>query len=157
MCGYTRVGPALPPVTDGRPSRIGLLVSPTCATTAFPNLPAGATGTTGTTTGATGSTGATGTTAPTTPTGATGTTAPTGPTGASGEAGASTATATGGGKVGLLLISQYVKPGSSDVTGEYNHFSLLASIENLFGVTHLGYAGAVGLLTFDQSVYNAKK
>ena len=49
-----------------------------------------------------------------------------------------------------------MKPGSVNVTGEYDHFSLLASIENLFGVTHLGYAGAVGLLTFDQSVYNAK-
>jgi hypothetical protein len=50
-----------------------------------------------------------------------------------------------------------VKPGSVNVTGEYDHFSLLASIENLFRVTHLGYAGTVGLLTFDQSVYNAKK
>ena len=75
----------------------------------------------------------------------------------SGETGASTATPIGGGRVGLLLISQYVKPASVNVTGEYDHFSLLASIENLFGVTHLGYAGAVGLLTFDQSVYNAKK
>jgi phosphatidylinositol-3-phosphatase len=42
-----------------------------------------------------------------------------------------------------------------NVTGDYNHFSLLASIENLFGLSHLGYAGTQGLLTFDTSVYNA--
>jgi hypothetical protein len=121
-----------------------------CNTPAFPNLPAGATGAMGAT-GATGSTGATG------PVGATGTTGATGTVTPTGETGASTATPVGGGRVGLLLISQYVKPGSVNVTGEYDHFSLLASIENLFRVTHLGYAGTVGLLTFDQSVYNAKK
>jgi hypothetical protein len=55
----------------------------------------------------------------------------------------------------LLLISKYVKPGSINVTGQYNHFSLLASIENLFGVSHLGYTGTPGLLVFDTSVYNA--
>ena len=104
-----------------------------------------------------GATGATGSTAATGPAGATSTTGATGATAPSGETGASTATPIGGGRVGLLLISQYVKPASVNVTGEYDHFSLLASIENLFGVTHLGYAGAVGLLTFDQSVYNAKK
>jgi hypothetical protein len=59
--------------------------------------------------------------------------------------------------VGLLLISKYVKPASVNVTGEYNHFSLLASIEDLFGLKHLGYAGAQGLLVFDKSVYNAHK
>jgi phosphatidylinositol-3-phosphatase len=61
----------------------------------------------------------------------------------------------GGGKVGLLLLSKYVKPGTLNVTGEYNHFSLLRSIENLFGLKPLGYAGATGLLAFDSSVYNA--
>ena len=116
-----------------------------CMTSAFPNLPAAATGATGTT-GLTTATGATGTT---------GTTGATGATGASGETGTAGATPLGGGRVGLLLISKYVKPGSVNVTGEYNHFSLLASIENLFGLSHLGYAGAQGLLVFDTSVYNA--
>ncbi len=60
-----------------------------------------------------------------------------------------------GGKVGLLLISKYVKPGSVNVTGEYNHYSLLASIENLFGLSHLGYASSPEVLAFDASVYNA--
>jgi hypothetical protein len=130
-----------------------------CFTSAFPNLPTG-------TTGATGATGATGTTGATTTTGATGTTGTTGATGTPGTTtttgtGATTttepatATAAGGGRVGLLLISKYVKPGSINVTGEYNHFALLASIENLFGLSHLGYAGAQGLLAFDTSVYNA--
>jgi hypothetical protein len=116
-----------------------------CMTSAFPDLPTATTGTTGTT-GVTTATGVTGTP------GATGATGATGGTGATGTAGA---TAVGGGRVGLLLISKYVKPGSVNVTGEYNHFSLLASIENLFGLGHLGYAGAQGLLVFDTSVYNA--
>ena len=121
-----------------------------CITVAYPNLPAGTTGATGTT-GTTGTTGASG---------ATGTTMPTGTTGASGATGTTTtgtttATPAGGGRVGLLLISKYVKPGSVNVTGEYDHFSLLASIEDLFGQTHLGYASARGLLAFDSSVYNA--
>ena len=57
----------------------------------------------------------------------------------------------------MLLISKYVKPGSVNVTGEYDHFSLLASIENLFGQSHLGYASTQGLLAFDASVYNAHR
>jgi hypothetical protein len=120
-----------------------------CITSTYPNLPTATTGTTGTIV-ATGTTLATGTTGTTTTT-ATGTTGTTGATGATGEAG----TPTGGGRVGLLLVSKYVKPASINVTGDYNHFSLLASIEDLFGLSHLGYAGTQGLLVFDTSVYNA--
>ena len=65
-----------------------------------------------------------------------------GTTGTTGATGVTTATPAGGGRVGLLLISKYVKPGSINVTGEYNHFALLASIEDLFGQSHLGYAAA---------------
>ena len=54
------------------------------------------------------------------------------------ESGAAAATPAGGGRVGLLLISKYVKPGSVNVTGDYNHFSLLASIEDLFGQSDRG-------------------
>ncbi len=118
-----------------------------CMTSAFPNLPTGSTGATGasgtTTMGATTATGST----TTTTTGAPGTATTTEP---------ATGTPAGGGRVGLLLISKYVKPASVNVTGEYDHFSLLASIENLFGLSHLGYAGAEGLLVFDTSVYNAR-
>lgn len=110
-----------------------------CVTSPYPNLPAGSasagTGTASTTTSATT------TVAPTTV--ATPGTTPPAPT--------------GGGKIGLLLISKYVKPGSLNVLGEYDHFSLLLSIEQLFGLQPLGYAGAKGLLPFDSSVYNAYK
>jgi hypothetical protein len=100
-----------------------------CMTSAFPNVPASA---------------------PSAP-------ATTGEAGA-GDAGATTTgttTPAGGGRVGLLLISKYTKPGSINVTGEYNDFSLLASIEDLFEVSHLGYASSQGLLAFNKSVYNA--
>jgi phosphatidylinositol-3-phosphatase len=61
----------------------------------------------------------------------------------------------GGGQVGLLLISPYVKPDSIDVVDYFNHFSLLASIENLFGTHRLGYAGIPGLPVFGLGVFNA--
>ena len=60
----------------------------------------------------------------------------------------------GGGQVGLLLISPYVKPNSTDVVDYFNHFSLLASIETLLGLHRLGYAGAIALPTFGASVFN---
>ena len=50
----------------------------------------------------------------------------------------------GGGRVGMLLISPYVKAGSVNETGYYNHFSLLRSIEELFGQQPLGYAAEPG-------------
>jgi hypothetical protein len=59
----------------------------------------------------------------------------------------------GGGRVGALIISQLTKPGSTDTT-PYNHYALLCSIENVFGLTHLGFAGAPGLTCFGKDVYN---
>ena len=61
----------------------------------------------------------------------------------------------GGGKVGLLLISPFVTPGSSNAAS-FNHYSLLFSIEELFGLERLGYAGEEALTSFDASVYNAE-
>jgi hypothetical protein len=55
------------------------------------------------------------------------------------------------------LISKHVKPDSVNAIGQYNHSPLLLSIENLFGLKPLGYAGATGLLPFDKSVFNAYK
>jgi energy-coupling factor transporter ATP-binding protein EcfA2 len=60
----------------------------------------------------------------------------------------------GGGQVGLLLISPYVKANSFDVVDDFNHFSLLGTLENLFGLRHLGYAGAAGLPLFSAGVFN---
>ncbi len=51
----------------------------------------------------------------------------------------------------------YVKPGSIEAFDYHNHFSLLASVENLFGLPHLGYAKDPQLPVFDTAVYNAYK
>jgi hypothetical protein len=82
---------------------------------------------------------------------------------AAGSAPASTAPATGpvkptggGGHVGLLLISPFVKAGSVNETGYYNHYSLLRSIEEVFGLQPLGYAANPALSPFDSTVYNAE-
>ena len=49
--------------------------------------------------------------------------------------------AEGGGQVGALLLSPFVK--AHTISQEsYDHFSLLRTIEDLFGLKHLGYAGA---------------
>ena len=104
------------------------------------------TGTTDTSTTDTTATGAT-TTGATSTTGSTSTTTPTSTT-PTGVGGGQTTPTGGGGQVGLLLISQYVKPGSIDALDYFNHFSLLASIEKLFGLHTLGYAGATGLPVF---------
>jgi hypothetical protein len=60
----------------------------------------------------------------------------------------------GGGRVGMLLISPYVLPGSVDKTGYFNHFSFLRSIEELFGLAALGYAAEPAVVPFDETVYN---
>jgi hypothetical protein len=61
----------------------------------------------------------------------------------------------GGGQVGLLLISgQFIKPGTTYGFGSFNHYSLLRSIEALFGLAPLGYAADPAVPAFDNSVYN---
>jgi hypothetical protein len=46
----------------------------------------------------------------------------------------------GGDRIGALLLSPFVKPGGSSDT-PYNHYSLLRSLEDIFGLDeHLGYA-----------------
>jgi len=64
-------------------------------------------------------------------------------------------TGLGGGRVGALVLSPFVKGGTWSTT-PYNHYSLLASIEDLFGLPYLGYAGAPGLNRFGLDVYNAR-
>jgi hypothetical protein len=62
----------------------------------------------------------------------------------------------GGGRVGMLLLSPFIAPGSVDETGYYNHFSFLLSVGELLEVTPpLGYAAEPVLTAFDASVYNA--
>ncbi|HUA74464.1 MAG TPA: alkaline phosphatase family protein [Solirubrobacteraceae bacterium] len=71
------------------------------------------------------------------------------PTGASAALGPA-----GGGQVGALLLSPYVKGGT--ITQEqYDHFSLLRTIEDLFGLKHLGYAGAAKVPALAPSLFAA--
>ena len=60
----------------------------------------------------------------------------------------------GGGRVGLLLISPFVEPGTTSET-YFNHFSLLATIEDLFGLEKIGYAAEPAITGFDESIFNA--
>jgi hypothetical protein len=60
----------------------------------------------------------------------------------------------GGGRVGLLLLSPYVEPGTTSET-YFNHFSLLATIEELFELERIGYAAEPALTGFDESIFNA--
>jgi hypothetical protein len=61
----------------------------------------------------------------------------------------------GGGRVGMLLLSPFVQPGSVNETGYYNHFSFLLSVEELLGLSPpLGYAADSALTAFDSSVFN---
>jgi hypothetical protein len=86
---------------------------------------------------------------------------------APGNAGATTnAQAPGGGQIGALLLNpRYVKAGSVDSSGSYNHYSALRSYEDLLGLTtggtdgrgHIGLAAATGLKPFGKDVFNAPK
>ncbi len=61
----------------------------------------------------------------------------------------------GGGQVGALLLSPFVK-GKSTSQEPYNHFSLLRTIEDLFGLKHIGYAGAAKVESLAPSLFLAK-
>ncbi len=61
-------------------------------------------------------------------------------------------TGPGGGRIGAVLVSPFIKPGTvSNIP--YNHYSLLRSIEDFFDVEHLGYAGQEGLKSFGKDVF----
>jgi hypothetical protein len=51
----------------------------------------------------------------------------------------------GGGRIGAVLVSPFIKPETVDKT-PYNHYSFLRTAEDLFGLDHLGYAAADGLV-----------
>lgn len=59
----------------------------------------------------------------------------------------------GGGRLGALVISRFSTPGTTS-TRSYNHYSLLGTVEDLFGLPRLGYARSVAY-TFGADVFNA--
>jgi hypothetical protein len=61
----------------------------------------------------------------------------------------------GGGRTGALVLSPFVRAGTVS-TVPYNHYSLLRTVEDLFGLGHLGYAGqASGVVDFGADVFTA--
>jgi hypothetical protein len=58
----------------------------------------------------------------------------------------------GGGIVGAVLLSPFIKGGTVVSKTSFNHYSSLASIEDLFGLPHLGEATSV-TTTFDKGIY----
>jgi hypothetical protein len=82
---------------------------------------------------------------------------------APGDVNQTTNTAPGGGKVGMVLLNpKFIKAGSENTTGSYNHYSALRSFEDLLGLTtgatdglgHIGFAAAPGLVPFGPDVFN---
>lgn len=60
----------------------------------------------------------------------------------------------GGGRVGAVLISPFIEAGTTSET-YFNHFSLLATIEELFSLEKIGYAAEPAITGFDESIFNA--
>lgn len=60
----------------------------------------------------------------------------------------------GGGRVGLLILSPFVEPGTTS-EGYFNHFSLLVTIEELFELERIGYGAEPAITGFDESIFNA--
>ena len=63
-------------------------------------------------------------------------------------------TGPGGGEVGAVLLSPYIKGGTVSTT-PYNHYSTLASDEQLLGLATLGEAGTVSS-TFGADIFNRR-
>jgi phosphatidylinositol-3-phosphatase len=61
----------------------------------------------------------------------------------------------GGGAVGALLLSPLVK-GATTSQEPYDHYSLLRTIEDVFGLGHIGYAALGSVKSFSASLLNGK-
>jgi phospholipase C len=61
-------------------------------------------------------------------------------------------TGPGGGRIGAVLLSPFIEPGTVSAV-PYNHYSTLRYIEDTFGLAHLGYAGQNGLKVFGSDVF----
>ncbi len=59
----------------------------------------------------------------------------------------------GGGRIGAVVLSPYTRAGTTSPQ-QYNHYSFLRSVEDLFGVGHLGDAGQDALAPFGADIYS---
>ena len=60
----------------------------------------------------------------------------------------------GGGRVGAVVLSRFVKPGTVS-SAPYNHYALLRTVEAIFALPYLGYAAAQDLRVFGPDVFTA--
>jgi phosphatidylinositol-3-phosphatase len=58
----------------------------------------------------------------------------------------------GGGDTGAVLLSPCIKPGTVSHM-PYNHYTMLRSVEDIFRLPHLGYAGLSGERSFGTDVF----
>jgi hypothetical protein len=63
-------------------------------------------------------------------------------------------TGAGGGKTGAVLLSPFIPAGTTTSTA-YNHYSLLRSMEDAFGLSHLAFAAQSGLSSFGSDIFGA--
>ena len=61
-------------------------------------------------------------------------------------------TGPGGGRIGAVLLSPLIKPGTVS-TVPYNHYSLLRTIEDIFGLPHLGNAAMPQVRSFGPDIF----
>jgi hypothetical protein len=55
-------------------------------------------------------------------------------------------------RVGGVLLSPFIKPGTVS-TVDYNHYSMLRTIEDIFGLSHLGDAAMPQVKSFGTDVF----
>jgi phosphatidylinositol-3-phosphatase len=60
----------------------------------------------------------------------------------------------GGGRIGAVVLSPFIKGGTLSDT-PYNHYALLRTVEGIFGLQQLGYAAAPDLEGFGGDVFSA--
>jgi hypothetical protein len=58
----------------------------------------------------------------------------------------------GGGDVGAVLLSPCIRPGTV-TQAPYNHYTMLRSVEDIFGLGHIGYAQLPGETDFGADVF----
>jgi hypothetical protein len=64
-------------------------------------------------------------------------------------------TGPGGGDIGAVLLSPCIRPKTVSKR-PYNHYTMLRSVEDLFGLSHLGYAALSGERSFGTDVFNVQ-
>jgi len=64
-------------------------------------------------------------------------------------------TGPGGGRIGAVLLSPFIRPGTVSRI-PYNHYSLLRTVEDIFSLPHLGYAADSQLRSFGTDVFRKR-